>query len=184
MCQDCLLDTHRLLPDHKVEKWAGECFVKASLKEADYVLYLGHQGSPCPKLPAYTGGEGGEEASGSGSGDNVPGDQKSPLPAGVLSFTVVDVTGIFEHHVHFCTCPGADEQWQQLLKMSLFPATMGSPRTAFTFACLDYFDLDFMECKTPAMSFMAKQARLSNSLFPYEVKVCNLFLEKDFFLTP
>ena len=86
--------------------------------------------------------------------------------------TIVDVTGIFEHNVRFCTCKNAPDEWLQLFKVGFYPATMTNPRTAFTFACLDYFDLDFMECDTTAMKFMAKQARLSNSIFPNDVKVC------------
>ena len=89
----------------------------------------------------------------------------------VYTMTIIDVPGYFEHQVHFCTCKNALEPWAQLMMMRFFPCSMDQPKTAFTFACLNYYIIDSMECKTPAMSFMGKQARLSDALFPDNVPV-------------
>ncbi|EPS92650.1 hypothetical protein FOMPIDRAFT_1056674 [Fomitopsis schrenkii] len=43
--------SHRLLPFHWVEVSNGRCLEKRDLSELGLILYLGHQGLPCP---AYT----------------------------------------------------------------------------------------------------------------------------------
>ncbi|KAI6017499.1 hypothetical protein EDC04DRAFT_2870101 [Pisolithus marmoratus] len=46
-----------------------------------------------------------------------------------------------------------------------------SPKTAFTFAVLDHFLIDALECKTSAMSFYQKLKRFTNNAFPERVPV-------------
>jgi hypothetical protein len=55
--------------------------------------------------------------------------------------------------------------------MKLYPASLTRPETAFTFGLLDYFHIDYLECKTSAMNFYSKLRRLTNSRFPHEVPV-------------
>jgi hypothetical protein len=59
----------------------------------------------------------------------------------------------------------------QLLRAKLFPASFIHPETAFTFDVLDHFRIDALECKTAAMNFMSKIARISNEAFPATVPV-------------
>ncbi|KAG2033074.1 hypothetical protein BDR03DRAFT_872783, partial [Suillus americanus] len=51
----------------------------------------------------------------------------------------------------------------------LFPASFTRPKTAFTFAVLDNFLLDNLECGTLAMNYYSKIHRLTSSIFPLMV---------------
>ncbi|KAI5998479.1 hypothetical protein EDC04DRAFT_2872174 [Pisolithus marmoratus] len=70
--------------------------------------------------------------------------------------TIVHTEGIFSHEVSVCNCPGSHpNDWHlDLLGKGLFPASISKPKTAFTFAVLDHFLIDALECKTSAMSFL------------------------------
>lgn len=102
-------------------------------------------------------------------------------PSGVTKFPViviVDVSGIHEMPVHFCTClPRPISNDLQLLDAGLFPATFRRPKTAFTFRVLDDFRMDNLESKTSAYHYYSKLRRVTNPAFPASVKVCStLFL--------
>ncbi|KAI6040015.1 hypothetical protein EDC04DRAFT_2602760 [Pisolithus marmoratus] len=51
-------------------------------------------------------------------------------------------------------------------RQRLFPASISKTQTAFTFAVLDHFLIDALECKTSAMSFYQKLKRFTNNAFP------------------
>jgi hypothetical protein len=54
--------------------------------------------------------------------------------------TIVDTNGFHHSSVSFCTCSAEKEghlEYRQLLTAQLFPATIDSPATAFTFSLLD-----------------------------------------------
>ncbi|KAG1862833.1 hypothetical protein DFJ58DRAFT_656749, partial [Suillus subalutaceus] len=53
-------------------------------------------------------------------------------------------------------CASALGPDMQLFEISLFPASFTSPKTAFTFAVLDDFLLDNLECGTSAMNYYSK----------------------------
>ncbi|KAG2738524.1 hypothetical protein P692DRAFT_201873906 [Suillus brevipes Sb2] len=55
--------------------------------------------------------------------------------------------------------------------MGLFPASFTSPKTAFTFAVLDDFLLDNLECRTSVMNYYSKLRRVTSSVFPHLVPV-------------
>src|SRR5882672_3791023 len=57
---------------------------------------------------------------------------------------------IFPHHI-------------QLFRHGLFSASVIRPKTAFTFAVLDHFYMDAMECKTARLSFFQKLRRFTNN---------------------
>jgi hypothetical protein len=59
----------------------------------------------------------------------------------------------------------------QLFQAGLFPASFTRPKTAFTFAVLDDFLLDNLECGTSAMNYYSKIHRLTSSIFPLMVPV-------------
>ena len=86
--------------------------------------------------------------------------------------TIVSSTGIFRRAVKWCQCANCPDAYVQLLCAKLFPASFQRPATAFTFEVLDHFRLDALECKTAAMNFMCKIARISNEAFPDDVPVC------------
>jgi hypothetical protein len=88
-----------------------------------------------------------------------------------ITMVIPHSTGIFQHQVHFCSCPGAVQKHIQLFRAGLFPASIQSPKTAFTFDVLDHFRVDAMECKTSAMSFFQKLQCFTNNAFPHTVKV-------------
>jgi hypothetical protein len=77
------------------------------------------------------------------------------------------------HHLRivWCQCKGAPGVDIQLLRSRLFPASVSSPSTAFTFGLLSYFHIDSVECKTSASSFFSKLRQLTNSSSPDSVPV-------------
>jgi hypothetical protein len=86
--------------------------------------------------------------------------------------TIIYSTGVFTHNVLWCHCPGSNnQQYPQLLKAQLFPASTSHPQTAFTFDVLDHFLIDTLECKTSAMSFFQKLQHLTSNAFPDSIPV-------------
>ncbi|KAI6017514.1 hypothetical protein EDC04DRAFT_2608003 [Pisolithus marmoratus] len=75
------------------------------------------------------------------------------LPIGSKYLTIVDVTGI--HYMLLCA--------------KLWPSTFQQPRTAFTFAVLDDFLRDNLECGTSAMNYFSKLWQITSRLFPHLV---------------
>jgi hypothetical protein len=167
-CRSCCLKVHHLHPYHVIQKWNGTCFVQSSLYDAGLVLHLGHNGSPCPTFkrdkgtPEMTPSR---AASLSLEGDSDLDDDKEDV------ICVVHTSGIFQSRIRYCSCINAAQRYVQLLNLHLFPASIVSPKTAFTFAVLDHFEIDAMECKTSAMSFMSKLKRLTSDPFPHTVPV-------------
>lgn len=86
---------------------------------------------------------------------------------------IVDITGVHELPVVFCSCPNADTLDMQLLRMGFYPATARKPKTAFSFRVLDDFLLTNKECKTSAMNYWNKIRRTTNDIFPHMVPVSN-----------
>ncbi|KAG2126994.1 hypothetical protein BD769DRAFT_1628332 [Suillus cothurnatus] len=82
------------------------------------------------------------------------------------SLTIIHSTGVFTHNILWCHCPGSLQQYLQLLKAGLFPASISQPQTAFTFDALDNFLIDALECKTSASSFFQTLQHLTNNAFP------------------
>jgi len=95
------------------------------------------------------------------------------------AFTVVTFSGVFVHKVVWCRCDGATAQNKhlQLLRACLFPSSITKPQTAFTFAVLDEFLIEALECKTSASSFYQKLHRLTNNPFPDTLPVSFDFLD-------
>jgi hypothetical protein len=145
LCQDCCIADHRRHPFHSITQWNGRYFEPTTLQAIGFVLHVGHEGSPCPHWSVDHNGKG--------------------------EFTVVDVNRIHVHKVSWCRCLNAPDRWRQLLRMNLYPATVHSPRTAFTFRLLRYYDMDSLECNTTASSFMTKLRRLTDLYHPLTVPV-------------
>ena len=92
------------------------------------------------------------------------------------AFTIVASSGIFVHKVVWCRCNGATAQDKhlQLLRAHLFPSSITKPQTAFTFAVLDEFLIEALECKTSAYQ---KLHRLTNNPFPDTLPVSSDVLD-------
>ncbi|KAF7972080.1 hypothetical protein HWV62_19161 [Athelia sp. TMB] len=118
------VDKHKLLPLHRILEWSGSHFAKSSLYALGLRVYLGHNGEPCTK--AY---------------DIIDG------------FTVVDSTGIHTVKLVFCGCAGHPPSNIQLLRARWFPATIRSPRSAFTFEVLNLFHLLNIQSKLSLYHF-------------------------------
>ena len=170
-CRDCCLRSHGSLPFHRVQLWNGKCFLKSSLFEQGFVMHLGHGGSPCP-MSSHQEWEDvltvemdlTKEMSGEQLNEEVEANpfQESQLTTLVL----VHSSGIFQHHISWCICSDTSPRHIQLLRSGLFPASIKSPKSAFTFDVLDHFYIDAMECKTAAMSFFHKLRHFTNNTAP------------------
>jgi hypothetical protein len=85
--------------------------------------------------------------------------------------TVVDSWGIFEMEVLFCACPENRSRDEQLLRAGLFPATFKQIETLFTFAVLNDFLTDNLECKTTTQQYYSKLQSMTSNMFPDNVPV-------------
>ncbi|KIM56213.1 hypothetical protein SCLCIDRAFT_74076, partial [Scleroderma citrinum Foug A] len=83
--------------------------------------------------------------------------------------TLVHTNGVHFCDIWYCSCDGSEESHLQLMMAGLFPATMKSPRSAFTFQVLDDFIRDNVECGTTAMNYYSKLQRLTSNAFPHAV---------------
>lgn len=87
------------------------------------------------------------------------------------NMVIVDATGVHPIKVVWCGCSDAAPREVQLFELGLFPSSFKSPKTAFTFAVLDDFRLDNLECKTAARRYFNKLQRLTSPAFPQSVPV-------------
>jgi hypothetical protein len=183
-CIHCCLETHKYHLFHRIQIWNGRYFQTSSLYAQGHVVFLGHEGRPCPQnhsamfdhnKDVFVEGvdlswEEEQDLEGSQNDEEV--ESLENLSEDLL--VLVHTTGIFRHRVRWCTCPGSPERHIQLLRMRLFSCSLKRPRTAFSFNVLDHFYADAMECKTSAQSFCSKLRRLTNNAFPHMVPVSTL----------
>lgn len=169
LCRSCCFAAHRNAPFHHIEKWTGKFFDATSLNKEGFVLHLGHHGDVCPER---TIGGDGQEAQ-LGSSDEEEGGKQSSH-----NLVVVDISGVHQLQISWCHCGTAVDPHLQLLRNRLFPASFKRPSTAFTFAVLDYFHIDAVECKTSASSFFSKLRRLTDGSNPQSIPVSPLLLLK------
>jgi hypothetical protein len=85
--------------------------------------------------------------------------------------TVVHHSGIFAMEILYCACVNAADYDEQLMNAGLFPSSYKQIETAFTFAVLDDFLTDNLECKTSAQQYYSKLQSITNHLFPDSVPV-------------
>ncbi|KAG1888830.1 hypothetical protein F4604DRAFT_1915893 [Suillus subluteus] len=125
-------------------------------------IHLGHQGKPCPEVTDdwYDTDD---------EGDNFAEGQWVPLVNDPRTTTVVDTSGLHSLMIRFCRCTGALSSDMQLFEIGLFPVSFTSLKTVFTFAVLDDFLLDNLECGTSAMNYYSKLRRITSSVFPHLV---------------
>ncbi|KIN94167.1 hypothetical protein M404DRAFT_35316 [Pisolithus tinctorius Marx 270] len=133
-------------------------------------LHLGHNGSACHSAPSHANGTGGPAQMNAHEWE----DFDDVLPnmrwlVGSKYLTVVDVTGVHFIAMHWCQCEAAESLQVQLLRAKLFPATFEKPSTAFTFAVLDDFVRDNLECGTSGMNYYSKLRWVTSGVFPHLV---------------
>ena len=172
-CHSCCLDAHSSLPFHSIEKWTGKFFKKTSLNSEGFILHLGHGGLCCPAnfTPASD-----LEVAEDGKYDIV--DEvllEAWEPRDTRTLVIVDVSRVHQLNVSWCCCQDAPDHGTQLFQHHLFPASTSQPSTAFTFAVLQYFHVDAVECKTSASNFFSKLRRLTDFSSPQSVPVSNTY---------
>ncbi|KAF7331971.1 CxC2 domain-containing protein [Mycena kentingensis (nom. inval.)] len=136
-CAECCVDMHINNPLHWVEKWNGAYFSRCSLRDLGLRIQLGHyDGSQCGRPRSARD-----------------------------DFVVLDRNGIHKPAIDFCGCYHTTEApHMQLLKAGLYPATLDSPRTCATLACLDFFQILSLQGKTTAYDFYASLETLTNAV--------------------
>jgi hypothetical protein len=173
LCHTCCLKTHSSLPFHSIEKWTGTFFKKTSLNAEGFTLHLGHGGLCCPANATSTTRSEADEDGTCDRVDEVLLEAWEPRDTGTL--VVVDISS-------WCCCTGASDHRAQLFQHRLFPASMSRPSTAFTFAVLEYFHVDAVECKTSASNFFSKIRRLTDFSSPQSVPVSKSHITFDAYL--
>ncbi|KDQ15238.1 hypothetical protein BOTBODRAFT_174095 [Botryobasidium botryosum FD-172 SS1] len=90
-CKECVLSAHQHLALHRIERWDGNHFAAASLLELGHILYLGHNGDPCPCM----------------SVDLTPSSDPAPIGNKRTSeqISVVHTQGIRSVAIRYCICP-------------------------------------------------------------------------------
>jgi len=182
LCHSCCLEVHSTLPFHSIEKWTGEFFKKTSLHAEGFILHLGHGGLCCPAntTPPATGPEVAEDM----DYDRV--DEvllEGWEPRDTRTLVIVDISRVHQLIVSWCCCQGAPDHGTQLFQYHLFPASTIRPSTAFTFAVLEYFHVDAVECKTSASNFSNKLRRLTDFSSPQSVPVSKAHITYIIYLT-
>ncbi|KAG2007524.1 hypothetical protein CC2G_015218 [Coprinopsis cinerea AmutBmut pab1-1] len=85
------------------------------------------------------------------------------------TLVVVHTNGIHQIPFVFCYCEDSPDDDIQLLRMGFYPATQKDVKTVFTFAVMDTYLLENLECYTSAFHFYSKLRRLTNEVFPKQV---------------
>ncbi|KAF8259676.1 hypothetical protein EI94DRAFT_1614829 [Lactarius quietus] len=169
-CKRCCVIKHRHSPFHRPLLWTATHYTPVSLHSLGFILFVGHDGSPCPQTcPAHIPGISDTLfdllESFIDSGDNSP-NRTYTAPSRNMMLTIVDQNGVFEHEVIFCVCSEDDIKDELLLHGGLFPATFKSIKTVFTFSVLDDFLRDNLECKTTAQQYYSKLQSTTSKMFP------------------
>lgn len=131
-CAGCMVQQHQFMPFHRIKRWNGFFLQDSSLSDLGLVVHFGHAGYTCPSTSA------------------------------VHPLLVLHIDGF--HHISgsFCECNTADTQDIQLFRFKLFPATIHSPKSAFTFEVLEQFRLHHLEGKVSSYIYIQSLHRLTN----------------------
>jgi hypothetical protein len=189
-CTDCCREQHLIIPLHRIQRWTGDFFLPAWLRQVGVVVYLGHGGKPCPESRSgelepvgHGGSDDNDEDEGKDKEEEYLYDfEDTPLKAGKLDengnsmMVIVDKSGVHHLPVNWCECQGCPKRDMQLLDMGLFPASFQRFHSVFTFAVLDDFLLENLECKTSAYHYISKLARVTSPEFPHSTMVCPISL--------
>ena len=120
-----------------MKKWTGIYWQQSTLCSVGLTVQFGHNGGHCA-LPQQYG----------------------------HLLTVLHINGFHQLRVNYCQCsgpPGGHYPGTQLLRSSLFPATVAQPRTAFTFDVLELFHHQTLQGKTTAWDFYNALAHFTDN---------------------
>ncbi len=147
MCKSCIVKDHRTRPFDQIQKWCvqDQCWVKTSLPQLGYVIFLGHGQVCCPRYARRADGT-------------------AMYQTHARQMVVLHEHGVVNVNVIFCMCNPAPSHAQQLIMAGLWPVTWEQPRTATTLAALELFHclslqaqvnvhdfLSFINCMTDAV---------------------------------
>lgn len=180
-CTECCRSQHHLHPFHRVDHWTGTFFEPSWLWKVGICLNLGHGGAQCPRYehPVSHFGEyendlgnaGEDEEEPEGVGWANPG-RPSPAEAnGLKVVTIIHTNGIHHLPIRRCVCLNSPAEDIQMLRMRLYPSTYKNIKTLFTFALLDDYLLENLECQTSGLHYFQKLRRMTNKAFPQLVPV-------------
>ncbi|PBK88809.1 hypothetical protein ARMGADRAFT_936887, partial [Armillaria gallica] len=115
-CTKCLVSVHAMYPFHQIKEWEGSYYKWTTLMEVGLVVQLGHH-----------------------TGDSCLN------PVDEQTIVVIDIDGVHEVHIWFCSCHLASLSFKQLLHAQWFLATVELSQTAITFHVFQHFQmLSFM----------------------------------------
>ncbi|KIJ32916.1 hypothetical protein M422DRAFT_183880, partial [Sphaerobolus stellatus SS14] len=144
LCHQCIVQSHRHLPFHRTEVWNGKFFAAAPLATLGSIVSLHSGHGLCPERP------------------------KAWYPQ---NLTVIDVNGVHDIKFCFCYCRTRLPILQQLLYAKLWPATISSPSTAFTFAALDDYHHHTLTSRKSAHDYWQTLCRKTSNGFPDRISV-------------
>ncbi|KDN36644.1 hypothetical protein RSAG8_10686, partial [Rhizoctonia solani AG-8 WAC10335] len=148
LCSTCIKSLHRFTPTHRIKRWDGSSWAGSSLLDIGHVLFLGHNGQPCPtKQPQQAPAE--KKADDKKNAD----DEQSDNIPGALKLYIGDINGFTRSKVLYCRCPGALEKPRQLLAVSLFPCSHRHPESAMTLQLLEMYNTLTTTARTSAHKY-------------------------------
>lgn len=188
-CQQCCIDNHTHCPFHRLQKFDTTVghYVGWDLARFNFVIKLrGHRhactsSSQQPTDFGYASNAGDEPED---DDEGWPPGTQMEEPPSVYTLSVkphqrrmviIHSTGVFERVVEFCTCD-ATPMHVQLFRAKLFSTSETRPKSAFTFAVLDEYELSAMSCKHSADAFYRKLRSMTNPLQPGKVVVSGTLL--------
>lgn len=127
----------------RTQRWTGRFFEDLALHQIGFKVIIGHEDGLCP----------------------------SPTTE-IRNFTVVDSSGVHAFPLSFCDCFGHPHHRIQLLRAGWLPASIKQPRTAFTFDCLETFQLLNLQGKVSAHDFCKSLDHKSDSTGLKNFPVC------------
>ncbi|THU83255.1 hypothetical protein K435DRAFT_871479 [Dendrothele bispora CBS 962.96] len=83
-----------------------------------------------------------------------------------VQLIVAEPNGVHSTLVRYCRCASAPDRWDQLFQADMFPATLESPGTAFTFDCLRRFDIHTKTSRKNAYDYCLYLQRITDNMFP------------------
>ena len=90
-----------------------------------------------------------------------------------MMFQLFHLNGCHGTKIRFCRCTTASDR-EQLMNARLFPATLESPESAFTFELLKFFHLLQLQSKASTYDFAETLRRFSDNAFPVNTIVSSI----------
>jgi hypothetical protein len=148
-CGPCIISLHHWMPLHRIKKWNGSFMEEVSLSQLGLITFFGHGGALCPMVTQ------------------------------ICMLTILHIDGFHNISVGYCGCGSSLPPHLQLFDGKLFSASIGTPKTAFTFELLRQYQIHHLEGKGSAYSYIRALYRLTNDEGLSEIPVRRIALHKD-----